>query len=122
MAAEQQLLNYGLLAGADLRGKEFCAGTVGSDGRVVIATEAKNMDGVLQQGAQTNDACTIGLFGVSKAKAGGTGYAAGDLLEVTADGAFQTKASGTAVAKALTAAAADCWGSVIILKSVAAYS
>lgn len=123
MAIEQRLLNYGFAASADLSARQFCAVKLDTNGQIALATSGKNMDGVLQDkpNAQGRDG-EVAMFGVSKVVSGGTGFSAGDLLEVTTNGTFQTVASGTAVAKALSTAAAGSVGSAIILKSNALYA
>lgn len=123
MATEQRLLNYGFSASADLSTKQYCAVVVGSTG-IATATAAKNMDGILQdKPSASGQAGEVAMFGVSKALAAGTGYAAGDLLEVVTGGGFQTQTStNTVVAKAVTAAAAGAIGSVIILKTNAVFA
>jgi len=124
MAVEQRLISYGFPASADLSASQFCAVTINSSGNIALAAAGKNMDGILQD--KPNDlgqGGEVAMFGVSKALAGGTGYAAGDLLEVVVTtGAFQTLAGTTAVAKAVTAAAAGAVGTVIILRTNAAYA
>src|SRR5690242_4719033 len=115
MATEQRLLNYGFSSSADLSARQYCAVIVGSTG-IAVAAAAKNMDGILQDKPNAAGvAGEVAMFGVSKALSGGTGFSAGDLLEVTTNGAFQTQTStNTVVAKALTTAAAGAIGSVII--------
>jgi hypothetical protein len=126
MATEQRPINYGFPASADLSSNQFCAVTV-STGNIALAAAGKNMDGILQDKPNAlGQGGAVAMFGVSKALAGGAGYAAGDLLEVVATtGAFQTlnvNGTTTAVAKAITTAAAGVIGTVIILKSNAAYA
>lgn len=123
MAFEQRLLNYGFPASADLSARQFCAVKLDTSGKIAVAVAAKNADGILQDKPNAVDvAGEVAMFGVSKALAGGTGFAAGDLLEVTTNGALQTQTStNTVVAKALNAAAAGAIGAVIILKSNAVY-
>lgn len=124
MAIEQRLLNYGFPASGDLSARQFCAVKLDTNGQVAVATAAKNMDGVLQDKPTAQGASAeVAMFGVSKVTAGGTGFSAGDLLEITTNGTFQTQTStNTVVAKALTAAAAGAIGSAIILKSNAVYA
>ena len=94
-----------------------------SSGSIALAAAGKNMDGILQDKPDgLGQGGSVAMFGVSKSLAGGTGYAAGDLLEVTTGGAFQTLAGTTAVAKAVTAAAAGAVGTVIILRTNAPYA
>ena len=122
MAVEQRVLGYGFPASADLSAYQFCAVIV-SSGQLALATSGKNMDGILQDTPNAaGQGGEVGMFGVSKALAGGTGFAAGDLLEITTGGTFQTLAGTVAVAKAVTAAAANCVGTVIILKTNVAYA
>jgi hypothetical protein len=123
MATEQRLLNYGFSASGDLSAKQYCGVVIGSTG-IATATAAKNIDGILQD--KPNAAGVSGevaMFGVSKALSAGTGFAAGDLLEIVTGGGFQTQTStNTVVAKAVTAAAAGAVGTVIILKSNAVFA
>jgi hypothetical protein len=122
MATEQRPINYGFPASANLSASQFCAVTV-SSGSIALAAAGKNMDGILQDKPDgLGQGGSVAMFGVSKSLAGGTGYAAGDLLEVTTGGAFQTLAGTTAVAKAVTAAAAGAVGTVIILRTNAPYA
>jgi hypothetical protein len=125
MAVEQRPINYGFPAGAVLSSNQFCAVTV-SSGNIALSAAGKNMDGILQDKPDgIGQGGSVAMFGVSKALAGGTGFSAGDLLEVVAStGAFQTlnvNGTTTAVAKAVTTAAAGVIGTVIILKSNAVY-
>jgi len=123
MAVEQRLISYGFPASADLSASQFCAVTINSSGNIALAAAGKNMDGILQDKPNAlGQGGEVAMFGVSKALAGGTGFSAGDLLEVTTGGAFQTLAGTTAVAKAVTAAAAGAIGSVIILRTNAVYA
>lgn len=123
MAFEQRLLNYGFPASADLSARQFCAVKLDTNGQIALAASGKNMDGVLQDkpNAQSIPG-EVAMFGVTKVAAGGTGFAAGDLLEVTTNGTFQTQSAGTVVAKALTAAASGAIGSAKILPSNAVYA
>ncbi len=120
MATEQRLLNYGFPASADLSAKQFQAAIVGANG-IALAAAGKNMDGILQDKPKSGEAGTIAMFGVSKALSAGTGFSAGDNLEVVSGG-FQTQSTGTIVAKAVTTAAAGIIGSVVILKSNAVFA
>jgi hypothetical protein len=123
MATEQRLITYGFPASADLSASQFCAVNVDANGNLALATAGKNCDGVLQDKPNAlGQAGEIALFGVSKVLSGGTGFSAGDLLEVAANGTFQTKNAGTVVAKAVTTAAAAAIGSAILLKSNAVYA
>jgi hypothetical protein len=122
MATEQRLLNYGFSASADLSAKQFCGVIIGSTG-IATAAAGKNIDGILQDKPNAAGASgEVAMFGVSKALSAGTGFAAGDLLEIVAGGGFQTQAAGTVVAKAVTAAAAGAIGTVILLKSNAVFA
>ena len=122
MAVEQRLLTYGLSTSADLSPYQFCAVTFGASG-LALATAGKNMDGVLQDKPNgSGQAGSVALFGISKVLSGGTGFAAGDNLEVATNGAFQTQSTGTIVAKAVIAAAAGAIGAAMILKSNAAFA
>ena len=122
MATEQRLLTYGFPVAADLHLYQFCPVNV-SSGTVALAGTGLNMDGILQDAPNTvGQSAEVAMFGVSKALSAGNGFAADDLLEVYTSGAgFQTKSSGVAVAKAVTAATAGAIGTVIILTGVTAF-
>jgi hypothetical protein len=121
MAVEQRLLNYGFPVSGDLSSYQFCAVTIGASG-IALATAGKNCDGVLQDTPTAGTAGTVAMFGVSKVVSGGTGFSAGDLLEVTTNGNFQTKNAGTVVGKAVTTAAAGTMGAAILIKSNALFA
>ncbi|MGD0500717.1 MAG: hypothetical protein ABSC23_20050 [Bryobacteraceae bacterium] len=122
MVNEQRLLNYGLEMGADLSTCQYCAVMVDELGKVVPARAGKNADGILQDmPSMAGQMGTVALFGVSRALASSNGFRAGELLEVSDGGRLQKANTGTVVAKALATAEPGNFGTVLILKSNAAY-
>lgn len=94
MAKEEQLRSITLAAGADLSAKQFYFVEVNSSGAAVLAGDGENAVGVLQNDPTSGNAATVGFFGVTKVKAGGT---------VTAGGFVASDTNG----KAVTAATGD---------------
>lgn len=112
MATEGPLIHDGsqTTAAADLSAKQYFAVKLSAARSVNVAsTGGENAYGILQNTPQSGDAADVGISGISKAKIGAAGCAAGDsLMTEAATGKLVTKTStNVVVAVALEAGAAD---------------
>ncbi|HEY4359409.1 MAG TPA: hypothetical protein VGN17_00470 [Bryobacteraceae bacterium] len=104
MAYEAISQHFSAPAASDLSALQYTAvifDTTAGGSQIAAATAAKNMDGILQDAPKSGQAGNVAINGVTKAKLSGS-VTAGDQLEIDTGGTFVTKASGQAVAKALS--------------------
>ena len=116
-----QCISVPTATGTNLSASQYCGVTINSSGQAVLATAAKNMDGIVQTNGTGGMVAEVAIFGKSKAIASGN-VAVGDLLQIATGGKFVATSGGTVVAKALSAGADGNVISVLILKSNAVYA
>jgi|SRR5579871_1710002 len=122
MAFEGVTQNFSAVASADLSALQYTAVIFDTSGDIAAAASGKNCDGILQDAPKSGQAGNVAISGISKAVLGGSGATAGDQLEITTGGVFQTKSSGTAVAKALATGVSGDIISVLLYKGNAVYA
>lgn len=108
----------GTTAASDLSAKQFYAAqTVAAvDFQSDLASAATAIAGIIQNNPLAGAAVDLGILGVTFAKIGTGGVAAGDQLQVeAASGKLITKGAGVAVAIAMQAIPADAIGTVRLI-------
>jgi len=95
MASEQALVVIDMIAGADLSAGQYYFVTLATDGQVDLTGSAGGTSiGILQnKPSAAGEVAQVGVFGVSKCKAGAT-ITADDKLQSTAAGKADVAASG----------------------------
>ena len=94
MAFDNSLHEVNAVASADLSASQYCAVVDNSSGKAALAGAGLRADGILQDKPTAADqACLVGIRGLSKAKAGAA-FNAGVVLTPDASGKLVTAGTG----------------------------
>jgi hypothetical protein len=111
---EMPIMNISLVADADLTASQYKAIKINSAGKAVLAGAGEKAVGVLQNTPAKGQTACVTVVGMSFGSFGAA-VAAGDSLEVNAEGQFITRTTGEAVAVAVSGGDADnVIGSVLL--------